>query len=455
MRQFPKRRRPSIATWLLVGVLFVAIVAAHRGRLPGTPLADPDVVAAQVRGLIQPKDLGITHLEVAPRLVDVGSAEALASVVAATRLAGVQMLTDADGENAIVSPSSLLMALSMLAEGAEGETLTELEHVIGAVGDERRDAVAALRGVSLSFDGDPALVQADQLPAKPMMHLATQVVVDDELILEPTYLELLAEVYGAGLQKTDLETTAGKRLLDNWVRYHSGGLIDQSSIMPGRDLRLVLQDAIVLAARWETPFAESGTSSQPFILSGGKQVSIPMMVRLTESAYAEVAGWQAVRLPYVGGELHADFIIPPIGTDPATATAELLGELDQALATAKQIQVELWVPKLDLQPEQPLNLLNSIAALGAPTVLTAAADLSGVGQDVYGQPLYLAQANQQAILQVDEEGTRAAAITEFGVLAGSMPPAPQHILRFDRPFAVVVAHTETSWPLFHAVVRNP
>ncbi|WP_425955512.1 serpin family protein [Xylanimonas sp. McL0601] len=399
-------------------------------------------------------------LEIAPdihaRQVAVSDADALPAVVDATRRIGTTMLQDAPGDaNAVVSPSSVTVALSMLADGARASTLTELEQVLGASGKGRRDAVAALRGVLLRYDGDPGVVRAKTLPAQPMVHLATQVAVDDQLRPSAEYLGALADGYGVGVQHVDLGSGAGKSALDDWVRYHSGGLAEKSAIRPGPDLRLVLQDAIVLAARWETPFAEYATSDRPFTLADGTQVDTQTMANGVTAAFAEVDGWRALRLPYVGGQLHADLVLPPSGTDPAYATPELLAALDEALAGAENQRVELWLPTLDVKSEG-LDLRETIGALGAPSVLDPdAADLTGMGTDVDGNRLFLGQAVQQAVLQVDEEGTRAAAVTELGATGSGAPAEPTVTLHLDRPFLVELAHTSTSWPLFLAAIPDP
>lgn len=390
------------------------------------------------------------------RRVAVGDADAVPDVVAATRRVGAAMLAAAPPDsNAVASPSGLTVALSMLADGARGDTRGELEQVLGATGDDRRDAVAAVRGALLAFDGDPGVVRDKKLPETPVVHVATQVVVDDRLTPDDAYLRTLAGVYGAGLQHVDLGSGTGRSALDDWVRFHSGGLVERSAIVPQEALRVVLQDAVVLAAAWQTPFPGYGTADRPFTLAGGAVVSVPTMATEVWGAYAEVDGWRAVRLPYAGEELHADLVLPPQGIDPATAHPDLIARIAEQLGHAATQPVRVALPTLDLRPE-PLDLTTTIAALGAPGVLDPArADLTGVGADQAGGRLYLAQAKQQTVLQVDEQGTRAAAVTELGGEAGAAPSEDPVEVVLDRPFRVEIAHTATSWPLFEAAVRDP
>jgi serine protease inhibitor len=402
-------------------------------------------------------NFGITRAtEVTPLTLTLPEASQVEAVVAATWNAGANMLQHGNqGENVVVSPASLLTALSMLAEGARGETLTEMEQALGASGPGRQEAFAALRQALAIHDGDPAVVQADELPESPLLHLASQVVVDDQLEVAPAFLTALAQVYDAGVQHIDLGSAAGKQLLDAWVKYHSGGLIEESAIQPDPMLRMVLQDAITFAARWEVEFKEFSTSDADFYLSADEVEQVPMMRQTGFFAFAEVDGWTAVRKPYAGGDFYADFILPPLGVDPASASAALLTQLNGALASTEQQLIDLGIPKLDIRPEQPLDLRGPIADLGMPLVLDSqAADLTGVGSDSAGNRLYLGQAFQQAVLIVDEAGTRAAAVTEMGIMAtGIMIPGLEFIL--NRPFAMQIVHTESGWPLFMAAIRNP
>ncbi|MCA0251317.1 MAG: serpin family protein [Actinobacteria bacterium] len=394
-------------------------------------------------------DAGLLRGEGQPRVVPLADATALPDVVDATRRIGVTTLATAprDG-NTVISPSSLAMALAMLTEGARGETLTALEAMFGASGEQRRDAIAALRGALLAYDGDPAAATGEKLPDRPIVHLANQVVVDDQYEPSQAYLDALTDVFDAGVQAADLGSDAGKQVLSAWVKHHTGGLIPETAIEPNPDLRLVLQDVILLAARWQTPFSAHSTGEQPFTLPDGSQVQTETMWGTEQWAYAEVEGWQAIRLPYTEA-LHADVLLPPAGTDPADASADLLARIAAALDAATPELVVLTLPTLDVGPNK-LDLLDILPALRAPVLCADGPDLSGIGPG----DLCVLQAAQQAVLKVDEEGTVAAAVTEIGV-GESGAPQPERELRFDRPYLFTIAHQETGWPLFLAAIRDP
>ncbi|UKJ65997.1 serpin family protein [Cellulosimicrobium cellulans] len=394
----------------------------------------------------------VTSADVERRVVTVADAPATASVVEATERLGLTMLDAAPREgNVVVSPASAVVALSMLAEGARGETAASLDAALGASGQDRTDAVNALLAALQDYDGDPALVQKDELPKKPLVHVANQVVLDDQAQVHDTYLEALAAGYDAGVLETDLGSEPGLEPLDRWVRHHTGGLIEESAVEPDVDSRLALQNAALLAARWSSPFEEQATRPSPFVLADGTEVDAEAMHQEHDWSYAEVGGWQAVRLPYTEG-FHADVVLPPDGTDPATLAPEKSAALREALDAAPRRSVALTLPTLDVDAEAPLDLEPALAAAGLGDLLVEP-DLTGISDE---PDLKVTQAWQQAVLRVDEDGTVAAAVTEIVAGVESAPMIEDVVeLRVDRPYVFSVSHSDTRWPLFTAAIRDP
>ncbi|MFJ3404324.1 serpin family protein [Promicromonospora sp. NPDC090134] len=424
-----RRARRRATTWTAVGTAGVLALAACG------PAADE----------------GLERSDVARVAVTVAEAPASADAVAATESLGVLALraTAEPDDNALVSPASLTFALALLAEGARGEAAAALDAALGASGADRTAAYNALAAELARYDGDPGVAQDDELPDRPVLHLANQAVLDDQLVVEQDYLDALASAFDAGVQRTDLGTGEGKKVLDAWVDHHTGGLIEESAIEPDPMLRLVLQNAILLAARWDTPFAEHATRDEDFTGPAGTE---PVeMLHGTESwGYAEHDGWAAVRLPY-GEAFHADVVLPPEGTDPADVAPGTLTALTTALDDAAPQPVELAMPTLELEPPT-LDLAPALdqAGLGG---LYDGPDLSGISTT---ERLRVSQVMQQAYLSLDEEGTVAAAVTEIGAVATSGATGePAVRMTVDRPYLLRIAHTETHLPLFLAAVRNP
>ncbi|GAA4286084.1 serpin family protein [Georgenia daeguensis] len=396
---------------------------------------------------------GSTGLEVRSdvdhEVVTVEATAAVPDAVNATTALGATLVAAGDAtENRVVSPASVAVALAMLAEGARGQSATVLDGVLGAAGEERTDAYNALQAAVLEYDGDPGSVDGDDLPERPLLHLANAVVVDEDRDVEREYLDRLARGYGAGLRVADLSDASGKRVLDAWVREHTGGRIRSSAIQPDPNLVLVLQNAVLLAARWQDPFAAEVTSDLPFTLVSGQEVPVPTMTQRLLAAYAELRGAQAVRLPYTEG-FAMDVVLPPEGAGPSLS-AEDWYQLGEALSGPVATDVLLHLPTVDVKTSA--DLVPPLRDLGLGVLFSyPEADLTGIAPD-----LFVGAVAHQATLTVDEEGTVAAATTEVGVTAGSAPdPAEPVVMTVDRPFAVRIVHLETGWPMFMGAIADP
>ncbi|UJP39177.1 serpin family protein [Cellulomonas palmilytica] len=381
--------------------------------------------------------------------VALADASAAGDVVAASWELGFLALRagqDDEAGGVVVSPSSLVSALAMVAEGAVGEEAAPFDAALGASGDDRTDAVSALLAALARYEGDPATVQDDELPATPVLHTAQRVVLDDGAVPRQEYLDRLVRGYDAGVTVADLGSDALHDALDPWVKEHTGGLVPRSALSPDPGLDLVVQDAVVLAAAWEEPFAEMLTYDESFSTAAGRVVETPMMHADRSLAVVEHDGWTAVRLPYTD-DLAADLLLPPAGSAaadaPAQADAALVASLSVALDEQERRLARIALPVLDLTTATDLMpLLTDLGIAGSA--------LSGL----VDESVVISQGAQQAVLQVDEEGTRAAAVTEIAAGAAA-PPEPQLQVRFDRPFLFVARDGTTGWPVFLAAVTDP
>ncbi len=245
------------------------------------------------------------------------------------------------------------------------------------------------------LDGNPAIVKSDELPASPMLHRANGLVLDDGFSANPEFVDALARSYGAPAVTVDLNGERGTKVLDAWASEHTGGLVPKSAIEPDPRLRLVLQDAVVLAAPWESPFMAAVTRPADFTMADGETVCVDMMDTVQErpTLYAETQGWEVVRSPYVGGRLYADVILPPLGTAPTELTPDLLSEMGEALGESESQPVIIRMPVVEA--ESKLDLLSYLSA-------KAPSSLKG-GFGPMGSPdIFIAQAWQQGVLNVNE-----------------------------------------------------
>lgn len=356
---------------------------------------------------------------------------------------GLDALAAMPEENVVFSPTSWCMMLGMLGSGATGDAAAQTEAALGASGDDANTALNALITALAAFEGDPADVDTEELPAEPVVHRAAQLVVDTGFETKPEYVETLGEFYDSGLLRADLSDEATKEVLDEWVQEHTGGLVEESAIQPSEDLLLALQDALFFASAWSSPFPEP-SGEMDFTNSDGSVASLPLVTELRRMDYAEVNGWQAAQIPYDGGFV-ATFYLPTVDGDDLTPDLR-----DQLLEAMEPVLVDFAMPEFSLaSTTEVLPLMAEqwdLGAYGDPN----AKPLEGIQE---GQGLAVGEVTQQARIDVTSTGTVAAAVTETAV-TGTSNAIPDETLHLTRPFHMTITHEESGVDLFQVAARQ-
>jgi len=366
--------------------------------------------------------------------VDAGMADA--SVRLATELVAL-----GEGENVVVSPLSLQLALAMLREGATGRVADEIDAAIG-LSSGGSQAVADLRAMLAQFEGDVSTIDKENPPESPLVHIADSVFVQPGFPVEQEFLERVAAYHLAHVFEADFAAGNAKPLLDAWVNEETGGLLTKAPTDPPTDTRVVLMDAVTFGASWASPFAAEATADGPFTLADGSVVDVPMMRQMLTAAYVEGDGWTAIELPYTEG-----FAMRIVLPDDGLVTQEQWVAVRAALAGAETPAVSLTMPRWET--DATLDLTPALAALGLASLTDPQGDLDGV----FAGALVSAVA-QGATITVAEKGTVAAAVTQIGMEA-SAPAPPDLELRLDRPFEYQVVEVGTGLVLFAGRVVDP
>ena len=382
----------------------------------------------------------------------------LADAVTACDELGAQLLnhllTQSPGTNALASPLSLALALALVADGATDATTQGYDKLLGVSGQERDQTWSAVQTAlnrnDRSLDGfDPG-----KPPETPLVHVANHVVVVDrkDLTVSQTYLDTVLRWFSAQIEKVPLGDLADN--LSAWAQGHTAGLIKKTGVQVTSDTALVLQNALLFAAQWDTPFKAEDTREGTFTRADGSTTQTKFMHGTRIIPYAYGQGWAAVRLGYQGGELDGqglamDVVLPTQGTSPAdlppATWAQASAALDQAAAGSDQNEVRIVLPKLDLT-SGPVELLEMLKALGLDT-----SSLDGIALG-----LSISQVVQQVRLLVDEEGTVAAALTEVGLTAGAAPDQSKPIdFVVDHPYVLRLRDLATGTTLVQAAIMDP
>ena len=331
-------------------------------------------------------------------------------------------LAEQEKGNLLISPFSLERALSLLEPGARGETAELLTRALGsgAVGPVVRQRLESLHR-SAPENGE-VLAVADALwPA-------------GDLPLDPATLETLRREFGATVQPLDYrDSDAAAAAINTWVDRETRGLIP-TLLQPGQlsaVTRLVLTDALYFRGEWAEPFAADETRPGRFRLLSGETVELLMMRREGQIRHFRTAEAEGVELPYRGGRSALLLVLPNPGYELADLEKKLTPELIREwTAQLREIELLLQLPKCSLDFSSPLSPV--LKQLGLGPLFSAGADFSGLSPE----PLALSEVIHKTRLQLDEQGTEAAAATAVIMLRGM----PQVVPRFtvDRPFLLLL-----------------
>lgn len=221
-------------------------------------------------------------------------------------------------------------------------------------------------------------------------------------------------------------------------------MVDDNTVM-------ALVNALYFKAKWQDKFQSSQTSKQKFTTLLGEQIQTDFMHRTKEMRYSEGDDYQLVELPYKGGKYCADIILPAQGIDIRTFVASMDEQRWQEMTTyMENPEVELALPKFSLKYQRCLNA--DLQALG---MTDAFSDITADFSRLSNTPSYLSLVHQYTFMQVDEEGTEAAAVT-IG-LVGEKSVVPMEFRRFiaDRPFLFVIRERDYGTILFTALIGHP
>lgn len=342
----------------------------------------------------------------------------------------LKILYQRQGQTAY-SPLSLLLALSMAAQGAVGETRAELLSAMGL-----------------------SEAMLDSLPEE-AMGLAAQgaLSANAAFLLKGTnlteeYQKLLADAYEAKVYEEDLASV--REAVNQWVAEKTRGLIDSLIDQdPDPALSLVLVNALAFEADWQRPFCADDTKEGAFHAPDGDVTVDYMRFSQPEALlYAQLDGVQIARLPYQDSTISMTILLPEAG-GMAALVEKLSAEGVYWQEALGEEMVDLVLPKFSIQSS--LSLQPVLQALGVQKAFDPiAAEIPGVrGQG----NVYLDGVVQKVRIDVDERGTKAAAAT--GIMAKAMSALEGEAMTVDRPFALVIRDEETGLILFEAVIENP
>ncbi|HOI12541.1 MAG TPA: serpin family protein [Methanoculleus sp.] len=355
------------------------------------------------------------------------------------------------GKNIFFSPYSISSALAITYEGARGTTADEIGSVLHLPqnGTLRRTGFAGLDAVLNSGDENYTLRTANALWA------------EETYPFLPEYVDTAARWYGANVTNLDFigDSEASRQTINRWVEEKTEDkirdLLPAGSIDPMT--RLVITNAIYFKGTWVKQFDPDETTEEEFRISSGEAVQVPMMHRTDEDAiygYAETETLQMLRMPYAhadGTELSMLVLLPKEDNLMAAEEAIGAGTLTDIRDALTDRRVRVVFPKFTL--ETTYSLPQALTAMGMPTGFTDAANFSGMDGT---EDLFISDVVHKAFVDVNEEGTEAAAATGVVMNVASAPGGdPTPVFRADHPFVFLIVEEDSGTILFAGRVVNP
>jgi len=354
---------------------------------------------------------------------------------------------DSTAGNLFLSPLSVSMTLGMTLNGARGATFDSLRTVLGYGDISREDINAAYRDL---------LDQFTALDSKVTLQIANSIWTRQGFPVEQPFIDVNKQSFDATIQSLDFSDPGSVDLINSWVAARTGDHITHllNSIPP--EMVMYLMNAIYFQGDWTYQFDPEKTQPGTFYLAGGGELQWDMMSLKREFPYFETDQFQAIDLPYGNGNFSMVVLLPKQGYSPE----DLIGELSPDQWNLRMNQFEdregdLILPKFKTGFKSSLNAV--LKAMGMEIAFEPGqADFSGISQSVYdqGQGLYISQVLHEAVVQVDEQGTEAAAATSVGVGVTSIP-AGYFMMRVDRQFLFAIRERSSDTILFMGKLDKP
>ncbi|MHC4643113.1 MAG: serpin family protein [Planctomycetota bacterium] len=270
------------------------------------------------------------------------------------------------------------------------------------------------------------------------------------------FLGLIKINFGGGLTEVDFirATESARRTINTWVEKKTKNKI--KNLIPkgvlNRLTRLVLTNAIYFKGNWTSQFKKDRTKDAPFTLAGGKKVDVPMMNQTEDFGYMETEDFQGLELPYVDNELSMIILLPKrVGGLAEFEKTLTLKNFSQWLAKLRKRKVIVSVPKFKLTSQ--FRLADVLKSMGMTDAFVPdVADFSGMNGK---KDLFVWAVIHKAYVDVNEEGTEAAAATGVVVGVTSIGPTKIPVFRADHPFLFLIRDNRSGSILFIGRVMNP
>lgn len=342
--------------------------------------------------------------------------------------------------NLFISPLSASFALGMTLNGANGETFDGMrtalrleESELASINDAYRDLITLLLELDSSVD----------------MRIGNAIWYRETFPFHQAFFDTVSHYFNARVAGLDFSNPGTADRINAWVDTATAGKITKVVDGIGDGIVMLLMNAIYFKGSWRSQFDPAQTQDAPFATERGGSYQARMMHLDTDVALSSVNGVQAVDLPYGRAAFTMTAILPPAGTDVDAFIATLDQTQWEAIVNGlHHARADVYLPKFQMTWEDTLN--SDLKAMGMDRAFCdGCADFTRMSP--MGENLFISFVKQNTFVNVNEEGTEAAAVTTVGVELTSGPPT----IRFDRPFIFVIRERLSGTILFMGKVAVP
>lgn len=348
-------------------------------------------------------------------------------------------------DNIFLSPYSILTALAMLYEGAEGTTKDEMGKVLHLPEDdlERRGEFRCMI-LSITNPASDAYI----------LRTANALWIQKGYPLKEDYIDVIRRYYLAEVRELVFseDPERSRKIINEWIEKQTNRKI--VNLMPPGAIdeftRLVITNAIYFKANWSNKFNPENTYNGTFILTSGEKVKVEMMHQVNSFSYMETEEFQALEMPYEDNKLSM-LIILPKENNISTLEKKLTSEfVENILSSMRLEKVDVIIPKFSFERSYILN--DVLQKMGIREAFTDRADFSGITED----RLMISVVVHKTFIKVAEKGTEVAAATGV-VVTLAAPPSEEHpkVFKADHPFIFLIRDRETGAVLFIGRLMDP
>ena len=349
-----------------------------------------------------------------------------------------------DKSNVILSPMSVSYAFSMLANGAEGVTEKEIREVLGFDANTRQEVNGYNRKM---------LEATRELDPQVSLETANSIWLREGLPVLTPFKDTNKTYYEAEVSTLDFSSPQALARINDWASKHTNGRIPSVLEQINPDAVFYILNAICFKGEWATPFEKSATEEERFTNVDGRKVNVSMMKRSFNSLCFKGSNYEMLPLPYGNGAFEMCILLPNQGETTASVIAGLnMENWAKIWKNRDGYKINLKLPRFNTTSSIGLN--DIMKSLGMPSAFEPGkADFSSLSS----LPTYVSAAFQKARIEVDEEGTKAEAVTVItGDLTANIGPSNIPLKDFfvDRPFVYLIREVSSNAIFFMGEIKQ-